>query len=203
VPLEKQGSDPTCHLVDTDFLKRIKPGTVLINTSRGKVIDENALKKARHGLGGLVIDVWDNEPRFDAELCGMADIATPHIAGYSYDGKVQGTLMMHKAACLFFKIKSQGDSEALLSEPAEFIDTAGVADPVAHAVQKAYPVMRDDEAMRKIALLDGEMRGKGFDALRAQYPKRQEFAHYSVRCSSLQAEDAEILKTLGFRLKTN
>jgi|WetSurMetagenome_2_1015567.scaffolds.fasta_scaffold62066_2 erythronate-4-phosphate dehydrogenase len=198
VPLEKQGRDPTFHLVNDYFLKQMRPGAVLINTSRGRVVDEAGLKNIRDKPGGLIIDVWDNEPRFDTELCGMADIATPHIAGYSYDGKVQGTLMIHRAACLFFKIKPQWDPEVLLSEPAGLIETAGVADPVAHAVLKAYPLMRDDEAMRVIAVKNIDKRGQKFDALRAHYPKRLEFAHYPVRCSNLQVSDAVVIKKLGF-----
>ena len=201
VPLEKQGIDPTFHLVNDSFLKRMKKGAILINTSRGKVVDEAALKENRNKLGGLIIDVWDHEPRFDAELCGMADIATPHIAGYSYDGKVQGTSMMYRAACLFLKINPQWNPEALLHEPAGLIDSEGVADPVDNAVKKAYPVMRDDKTMREIAAeADLERRGREFDILRKRYPKRPEFVHYTVRCANLQVNVARVLKKLGFTI---
>jgi len=203
VPLEKQGRDPTFHLVNDGFLKRMKPGAVLINTSRGKVVDENALKKARRSLGGLVIDVWDNEPRFDADLCGMADIATPHIAGYSYDGKIKGTLMIHRVFCAFFNKKPFWNPEQSLLEPAGVIDPTGAADPVSYAVQSAYPIMRDDGALRKTALLNAENRGKSFDALRADYPKRLEFPHYIVKCSESQGNYAKTLRLLGFTAESN
>jgi erythronate-4-phosphate dehydrogenase len=198
VPLEKQGRDPTFHLVNDCFLKRMKPGAVLINTSRGKVIDENTLKKVRRSLGGLIIDVWDNEPRFDAELCGMADIATPHIAGYSYDGKIRGTLMIHQAFCDFFKLKPFWNPDRSLLKPAGVIDATGAADPVSYAVQSAYPIMRDDGSLRKIALFNAENRGKKFDALRSGYPNRFEFPHYKVTCSESQGNRVKALTLLGF-----
>jgi erythronate-4-phosphate dehydrogenase len=200
VPLEKQGSDPTYHLADPDFLKRMKNGSVLMNTSRGKVVDEDALKGMRAELGGLVIDVWDNEPAFDGELCGMADIATPHIAGYSYDGKIRGTIMNHDATCSFFHHSSSWNPEGLLSEPAGLIDVANAADPVFDAVQKAYPIMCDDAALREIAPLNAKDRGAGFDALRTQYPRRLEFSHYQVQCTKSQRKAAEILEKLGFNI---
>ena len=203
VPLEKQGSDPTYHLVDPDFLKQMKPGAVLLNTSRGKVVDEAALKKTRPKLGGLVVDVWDNEPGIDPEICRMADIATPHIAGYSYDGKIRGTMMIHNAACSFFKNAPFWNPAELLSEQAGLIDATNAPDPVLHAVQHAYPIMRDDAVLRKKTLLNVKKRAlsTGFDALRAQYPKRLEFAHYEVRCTKLQSNAAEILTKLGFMVK--
>jgi len=198
VPLEKQGSDPTYHLVDTDFLKQMKPGAVLLNTSRGKVVDEAALKKIRPKLGGLVIDVWDNEPEIDTEMCVMADIATPHIAGYSFDGKIQGTLMIYHAVCSFLKREPSWDPGKLLAETAGEIDVAKAAEPVSCAVQSAFPIMRNDAALREIAPLNAKNRGVGFDALRAQYPKRLEFCHYRVHCTKFQNKAAGILKKLGF-----
>lgn len=203
VPLEKQGSDPTFHLVDVAFLLKMKPGSILINTSRGRVIDDGALKKSRERLGGLVLDVWYNEPRIDPEMCGMADIATPHIAGYSYDGKVQGTVMIQKAAYGYFRKKSRWDPHVLLSEPAGQIDAVTAEDPVSYAVQTAYPIKRDDEAIRRIIPLDPERREEGFDALRTNYPKRPEFVHFSVQCSNRQAADAEIIEKLGFSVKAS
>jgi erythronate-4-phosphate dehydrogenase len=203
VPLEKQGSDPTYHLVDSRFLKQMKPGAVLLNTSRGKVVNEAALKKTRPKLSGLVIDVWDNEPEIDLEICRMADIATPHIAGYSYDGKIRGTMMIHNAACSFFKNAPFWNPAELLSEQAGLIDATNASDPVFHAVKSAYPIMRDDAALRKNILLNVNKRAlsTGFDALRDQYPKRPEFVHYMVRCTKFQGKAAEILTKLGFMVE--
>ncbi len=202
VPLEKQGSDPTFHLVNAAFLKQLKQGAVLINTSRGKVVHEAALKQHRSGLCGLVLDVWDHEPSIDPEMCAIADIATPHIAGYSYDGKIIGTLMIHRAACSFFKQVPAWDPAALLSESAGVIDVTHSADPVFDAVEHAYPIMRDDASLRKIISAKAEERGAFFDALRANYPKRLEFSHYQVRCNRQQNDAAAILRKLGFKLES-
>jgi erythronate-4-phosphate dehydrogenase len=198
VPLERQGSDRTYHMVNADFLQQMKPGAVLINTSRGKVVDEPALKRNRKKLGGLAIDVWDNEPAIDPELCGMADIATPHIAGYSYDGKIKGTLMIHHAACSFLKRESFWNPEQLLAEPAGIIDVTKAHETVLSSVQSAFPVMRDVLSLRKTVLLNAGDRGIAFDALRSAYPKRYEFSHYGVSCSHAQGKSSEILKKLGF-----
>jgi erythronate-4-phosphate dehydrogenase len=198
VPLEKQGNDPTYHLVNSDFLTRMKPGTVLINSSRGQVVDEDAVKRSRSKLSGLVIDVWNNEPAIDPEFCAMADIATPHIAGYSYDGKIRGTEMIYREACSFFKQKPLWSASDLLSESAGMIDITHASNPVFDAVQSAYPIMRDDAALRKaITMGDSNI---NFDMLRARYPKRLEFSHYSVRCLASQIKAAEVLGKLGFKV---
>ena len=205
VPLERQGSDPTHHLVNSDFLQQMKRGAILINTSRGKVVDDVALKQQRQRLGGLVLDVWDHEPSIDIEICAIADIATPHIAGYSYDGKINGTLMICRAACSFFKQVKQvsvapvWNPVTLLSESAGAIDVTHSDDPVFEAVAKAYPIMRDDALLRKtMSLKNDNERRTGFDALRAGYPKRMEFSHYQVRCNTRQNGAEEIIKRLGF-----
>jgi erythronate-4-phosphate dehydrogenase len=201
VPLEKQGGDPTYHLVNSNFLKQMKRGAILINTSRGRVADEAVLKKMRTKLGGLVMDVWDHEPVIDREMCAMADIATPHIAGYSFDGKIRGTAMIYNAVCLFFKRKPRWNPAGLLSEQAELIDIRKSREPVFDAVHNAYPIIRDDALLRKVAVLNTKERGAGFDALRAQYPKRLEFSHYKVRCVKQNTGDAKILNKLGFNVE--
>jgi erythronate-4-phosphate dehydrogenase len=198
VPLEMQGSDRTFRMVNAGFVRRMKSGSLLINTSRGKVVDEPVLKQNRAKLGGLALDVWDKEPVIDPELCGMADIATPHIAGYSYDGKIKGTLMIHHAVCSFLKRESIWNPAKLLSEPAGIINATRASEPVSHAVQTACPIMRDDGSLRKTALFNAEDRGAAFDTLRSTYPKRYEFGHYKVACSQPQVKSADLLKKLGF-----
>lgn len=202
VPLKRQGSDPTYHLVDSVFLQKMKRGAILINTSRGKVIDEEALKQQRQKLGGLVLDVWDHEPSIDMELCAGADIATPHVAGYSYDGRLNGTLMIYRAACSFFKHAPVWNPVELLSESAGVIDVLHSDNPVFEAVAKSYPIMHDDALLRKTMLLKNvDERRMGFDALRAGYPKRMEFSHHQVRYDRKQNKAAEILKKIGFKVE--
>ena len=91
-PLTREGQDKTYHLADDKFFASLKTGCVFINTCRGAVHDTAALKAAIQNkkLGAVILDVWENEPNIDCELLRMVDISTPHIAGYSLDGKIAG-----------------------------------------------------------------------------------------------------------------
>jgi erythronate-4-phosphate dehydrogenase len=202
VPLEKNGPDPTVNLVNEQFLRKMKAGAILINTSRGGVVDESALKANRNKLGGLVLDVWTNEPRIDFDLVGMTDIATPHIAGYSFDGKINGIVMIHHAACDFFNINSTWDPSALLEAHCDEIDIRDSDEPLQRAVAHAYPILNDDFNLRNLSKNTADARSCGFDALRVNYAPRYEFSHFSVRCSSAQVKESRILARLGFKTVT-
>src|SRR5659263_18326 len=104
VPLYMQGEDATYHLADDRFFQALKRKPVLFNSCRGEVLDSNSAKSAVRNelISGLVIDCWENEPDIDLELLGMVDLATPHIAGYSKDGKANGTTMSIQALSRFF-----------------------------------------------------------------------------------------------------
>ena len=106
VPLNVVGRDSTYHMFDEKRLAKIKKGALLLNTSRGEVIETNALKKAlsEGWLKGAVIDVWENEPDIDTGLLSLVNTATPHIAGYSTDGKANGTSKIVNSLCEFFKL---------------------------------------------------------------------------------------------------
>ncbi len=201
VPLNRSGEDATYHLVNSDLLSRMKPGAILINASRGGVVDEAAVIAARSKLGGLVADVWNHEPDIDPSYLALADIATPHIAGYSFDGKVQGTAMIYKAACKFLHGNQAWSPKKLLSEFAGSIDVSGSADPVGEAVAKAYDIADDDARLRTISERQGSERGNFFDLLRAAYPKRLEFAHFEIKCGKAQEPQRKILAALGFKTK--
>ena len=110
VPLTHDGPDKTYHLVEDDFLSSMKKDSWLINTSRGEVAETTALKHALKSgqLGGAILDVWENEPDIDLELLDMACLATPHIAGYSADGKANGTAMSVQAVSRFFNLGLDG-----------------------------------------------------------------------------------------------
>ncbi len=104
VPLNREGADRTLHLVNGWFFGRMKRGSWFINTSRGEVVNTLSLIGALESgkLAGTVIDVWENEPYIDRDLLALADIATPHIAGYSLDGKANGTAQSVRAVSEFF-----------------------------------------------------------------------------------------------------
>lgn len=205
VPLTTETDDATYHMVNAGFIDRIKPGAILINTSRGSVIDEAALASRGDHLGGLVLDVWEDEPLIGESTLKRANIATPHIAGYSFDGKIRGTVMIYEAAsAYFFKKQVWAPSDAIFKDLENAIKLPGQDDvQLADVVLQAYPIMQDDALMRTMANLPREKQADYFDELRRTYRKRREFSHYRLPkdCCS------EVLKAqlcqLGFQLPTS
>jgi erythronate-4-phosphate dehydrogenase len=196
VPLTCEGEDTTYHLVNHEFISRMKRGAIIINTSRGKVIEEKGIRAGRERMGALVFDVWENEPAINLEMLRSVDIATPHIAGYSYDGKVRGTKMIYDAACAFFFRKETWQPSSELLSKTETVDLSDSKDPLYDAVQAAYPIMRDDEDMRATLLSNQK---KSFDDLRKNYPRRPEFNHFLFKLSENQKEAVPVLEDLGFK----
>jgi erythronate-4-phosphate dehydrogenase len=179
----------------------MKKGATLINTSRGRVVDEKALLRSRSRLGRLVLDVWRNEPEISLETLRAADIATPHIAGYSYDGKIRGTGMIYSAACGFFFRKPTWDPAVHIDEePVRPLTFEADESRLYQAICGAYPVSADDERLRGLAGENAVTRGEYFDRQRKEYPKRLEFPHFSVPGANVPGEDLERLKKLGFRI---
>ncbi|MBD3321214.1 MAG: DUF3410 domain-containing protein [Chitinivibrionales bacterium] len=199
VPLVTEGSYPTMHMIDERFLSMMKDGAILVNTSRGNVADEAAIINSRSRLGGCIIDVWQNEPQINEKLVSVADIATPHIAGYSIDGKLRGTKMIYDAACAFtFQEKKWGPKGYTKEENHYHIDLHDKEDPVFDAMQYVYPVMDDDGALREVMGKKPDQRGKLFDKIRETYPDRYECFNYSVHPGEQQRAEADVLAALGF-----
>ena len=211
VPLDKGGQDPTHHLADDRFLRRMRRDAVLCNASRGAVHDTSALLAAldEERLAGVVLDVWEGEPNISLELLKRAALGTPHIAGYSYDGKVNGTAMIYAAACQSLGVAPRWDRGAHMPAPEvpELSLEAGRRpdeDVLREAVLKLYPIERDDAALRRIAQAPPEKRGAHFDKLRKDYPVRREFAHTLVRVRAGGAGQAALeakLAGVGFWVK--
>jgi erythronate-4-phosphate dehydrogenase len=202
VPLTKEGGDATYHLANESFFVRMKPGSVFINSSRGPVAKGSALTEALGSkkLAGAVLDVWEGEPNLDAALLERVLIGTPHIAGYSYDGKVNGTKMIHDAACHFFGVET-GWSPApeKLALPQFAFVGLGTQEGEAglrSAVKLAYDIRADDMAMRRITQLPPAEHGAYFDRLRKQYPVRREFP--AVRVWATAEPLRRQLAALGF-----
>jgi erythronate-4-phosphate dehydrogenase len=200
VPLQKGGEYPTYHLVNDTFLTSMKKGAIVINTSRGKVLDETALKSRFDLLGGLVLDVWHDEPVVNPDILARADIATPHIAGYSWDGKVNATQMIYDAACAYHFISPSWNSAPLLEkEHPKPLDLRSSKQIVYDAVRGAYPIMRDSDSLKAILKKPEQERESCFDMLRKKYPKRLEFNHYRVKCKkSISSSTHTLLTDLGF-----
>jgi len=182
----------------------------LINTARGAVVDNRALAKVlRKGLlAGAILDVWENEPQIDIELLQMTAIASPHIAGYSFDGKVQGTLQIYNAVCQFLGIQPQwnpGPHLPPIESPVIAIATNGRPDEeVLHRVLKqVYDIAADDHSIRELSKhpeWTREDRGDHFDQLRRHYPVRREFHNYTVVLPKSAEIVSRKLQGLGFRV---
>jgi len=186
-PLTFKGIDKTFHLADKNFFKSIKPSCVFINISRGGVVDSSSLKETIKAgkLKAAVLDVWENEPNIDTELLEMVDIATPHIAGYSLDGKIVGMIMIYKATCEYFGLDAKFDVKDFLPEPAvpqiKIEQTSSSEQEVIlDAVRKIYDIGEDDAKLRQILYEPTVKKGKFFDRLRKNYPVRREFQNTRV-----------------------
>lgn len=206
-PLIREGPDATFHLLDRQAFAKIRPKTLIINTSRGSVIDGRAVLEAlREGgpLVGAILDVWETEPQIPMDLLAQTFVGTAHIAGYSYDGKVAATKMTSDAACKHF-----GRSPCWFHEwpPApvplveidrdRFSSDQSCLDAI---VRRVYSIQGDDDVVRQMLNLPMDHRIDYFDALRSQYPKRREFHWTTVQVANATSEFCDTLRSLGFQL---
>lgn len=203
VPLTRSGKHPTYHLVNEQVLGQMKPGTILINTSRGEAIDGNALKK-RHGhLAGIILDVWENEPLIDPDLISSVDIATPHIAGYSIEGKIGATEAIYQQACDFFKLPQTWQMNTALAGygTPQLVISKGNS-PLEEAIGQAYDIRVDDESVRRFPTRDKP--GEYFANLRNQYHFRREFSSFDIQIKSpLSIPNRQQLIDAGFRISNS
>jgi erythronate-4-phosphate dehydrogenase len=197
VPLNLEGNDKTFHLLDWHNIRQLKRNTILINSSRGEVVDNIALRDALKdgALRGAALDVWEGEPDTDAELVALTDIATPHIAGYSVDGKANATINSVRVVAAELGLPMGGWQPDGLPQPAEPVinlaDTGYSSSVVvARAVFHTYPIVEDDRLFRNAR--------ENFEYLRDNYRIRREFGSYSVRTVSPEA--GQILHNLGFQI---
>lgn len=157
-PLEKNGAFPTYHLADREFFQKLKRAPIIINSARGAIVDTGALRNARNaGLTGpLVIDCWENEPEIDRDLLAMASIATPHIAGYSLEGKVRASQTALDAVTTFLMLPRLTVPMPAPAPPARTVTPSAVLksyDPMADTLRlkenpKAFEDFRNHYALR-------------------------------------------------------
>jgi erythronate-4-phosphate dehydrogenase len=207
VPFTRAGSDPTFHLFDEARISVMKKGSALINTSRGGVVDNEAMKEAlKNGTtGNGILDVWENEPTIDTELLSICSIGTQHIAGYSINGKVNATRMIYKAFCDFFNVPRSWDSSAAVPVPEEPVISIGeiaqdVETTVAETVRQVYDIENDDRVLRKIGSMPKEQQGAYFKGLRGNYHFRHEFSDFSVNLPFQHQPLMEALEVFGFKV---
>ena len=207
-PLTLGGDWPTFHLFDQARLSRLRPGTWLINASRGAVVDNAALRDLLLQRPDMeaVLDVWEGEPQVDVALAGLCRIATPHIAGYSLDGKLRGTAQIYAALCAARGVEPAIELAQLTPGPAltelAFASSAESAEMLATLCRAVYDPRRDDADFRRSLLGDEAQRRAGFDLLRKQYPPRREIDGLKVRIGGHNPVLATIVEALGARLQS-
>ncbi len=200
VPLVLTGVDTTIHMVDKKFLLNVRKKPLIINSCRGEVFNtEDVLNTLKSGnISDTIIDCWENEPDINLELLQLAKLATPHIAGYSKDGKANGTKMSVQAVSKFFKLGLddwQPDNVEAPENPVIEIDGNQRREYsiLAEAILSTYNIENDDEALRNSPEL--------FEKLRGDYPVRREFDSYTVKAKNVEKETLEKLEKLGFKIK--
>ena len=199
VPLTRTGSDATYHLFDENRIRKMKQGAILFNTSRGAVVDTEALKRTlldKH-LAAAVLDVWEGEPNISASLLELVTLGSPHIAGYSLDGKVNALRMNYEAVCRFLSIPFDRNINAPLygeELPEIKIDASKFSfeQTLREIVRHCYDICLDDRSLRQLISLQETERGKYFQKLRAEYRIRREFFNSTVSLPNKENEIADV-----------
>ncbi|MCX6546200.1 MAG: 4-phosphoerythronate dehydrogenase [Acidobacteria bacterium] len=206
-PLTYDGLFPTYRLIGERFFSRLKPGAWFCNAGRGEAVDERGLGRALGDgrLDATVLDVWDHEPAIDGQLLADVDIGTPHVAGYSLEGKLNGTAMVYDAACRFLGVEPAWHAGATAlppSLPPPTVNAAGrnEVEVLADVVAAVCPIARDHEALRRTAPMTPGERALVFDELRSTYQMRREFRQTTVTVTGGSPELISTLRALQFHV---
>jgi erythronate-4-phosphate dehydrogenase len=203
-PLTTGGAYPTYHLFDQAVLEKLKPNAVLVNAARGAVVDGLALGRwlEQREEPMVVLDVWEGEPLIDRELAQRVDIATPHIAGYSFDGKLRGTDLVYRGFCAWQGCQPDIAMASLVPDEArlvvDLIDGQSLLN-AAQLIDRVYDIMEDDLNLRSVLKMPRERRVAAFDQLRKHYKMRREFAQVELRQFTAWAEQAQRQDVLRVR----
>ncbi len=191
-PLTKIGENKTFHLANNAFFNSLARKPFIINAARGGVIDNQSLKNALKNslVNGAVIDCWENEPEIDRELLDMVDIATPHIAGYSADGKWMATKISIENLKKYFAFDVTPSYQSIPLPEDTLIDLKGVLakDQLSHAVWHSYNPMLETKLLKASP--------EKFYWFRSNYPLRREYQAYTI--INAHPSVYETLKSLGF-----
>ena len=194
VPLTQTGPDATVRLLDPS---RLSHRPILINSARGAVLDNAALLTAN--LTGLELDVWENEPNIRSELLDRVDLGTPHIAGQSFDGKVNGTVMIYEAVCRYLGVPAPWRPVLPAPPVPRLVVTLGRGedeeDVLRRIIRQVYSITADDARLRAGF--------QEFEKLRMEYPVRREFFNTELVVPETLANLREKFTALGFRCIVN
>ncbi len=196
VPLNVDGADKTLHLADESFFEKLDGSKIVINSSRGEVVKTSALKNAiKNGkVEACVLDVWENEPEIDLELLNLVDIATPHIAGYSVEGKANGTAVCVNEVSSFLNLEVPSNWYPKdLPSPSNLLNVNSISksnqEVITDLVLSVYNVLNDYNLLLSSP--------DTFEKQRGLYPPRREFTYYSVE-GVLDEELKLKLQKIGF-----
>ncbi|WP_176506106.1 MULTISPECIES: 4-phosphoerythronate dehydrogenase PdxB [Pseudomonas] len=202
-PLLRGGEYPTWHLLGAAQLAQLRPGAWLINASRGPVVDNAALRELLLDREDVhaVLDVWEGEPQVDLQLADLCTLATPHIAGYSLDGRQRGTAQIYQALCRHLgEAEKVQLADLLPPAPLAQIELDGTAEPawaLATLCRAVYDPRRDDADFRRSLSDDVAEQRAAFDQLRRQYPPRREIEGLAVRVRGEAPQLAQLVNALG------
>ncbi len=196
-PLTTQGLYPTWHLFDENVIQGLAKDSMIINTSRGAVIDNHALySEYKSHSWRCVLDVWENEPDIYMPLLEKVDIGTCHIAGYSYEGKEQGSAQIYQAFLDFFCLQ-EAPAYPINTETKSIETPSGGSEleQINQTILIAYAIAVDYKQMLQ---LTEKKAATTFDELRKKYPLRREFQYYQLDYAGLAPAAKKVLRTLNF-----
>jgi erythronate-4-phosphate dehydrogenase len=209
-PLTETGPHPTFHLIHFSELKKLKTGAVLLNCGRGAVINNSDLLAFLNDRNDVrvVLDVWEPEPAISLALLDKVALGSPHIAGYSYDGKLNGIEMIYNAFCHHFQYEATLSLAHLVpplqNNQLSLRKNITLFEQIQQLIAQVYSIADDDKCLRELAekTRAGELNfSKGFDDLRKHYPVRREFYNYQVKLSLEETETiGQWLRILGFQI---
>ncbi|MGB0204330.1 MAG: 4-phosphoerythronate dehydrogenase PdxB [Neptuniibacter sp.] len=199
-PLTQTGDHPSYHLLAEKQLGALQENTILLNAGRGSVIDNQALLQIGTERDDLsfVLDVWEHEPRVSKDLADRCSLISPHIAGYSLDGKVRGTFMLYQAFCDYVGIKPEKELSDFLPE-AEVSEIQQTDLSTLDLINTVYDPLIDDRLLRDTLEFSEEEQKTAFDQLRKSYRLRRELASLTV----VQPKLPKLLSGIGFQLAEN
>ncbi|MDQ8935694.1 4-phosphoerythronate dehydrogenase [Acinetobacter rudis] len=182
VPLTRHDEHATYHLMNAKTLSLMPKHSILINAARGAVVEEAALITDIEQTGRrVVLDVFEHEPVISSKLLQLLRLATPHIAGYSLEGKARGTQMIYEAYCKAFDLPQSKDFKTQLAAAEQYFQDQDIYSVLKQQLNSIYNIAQDDAALRA-CLHDGIVDQEAFDRLRKQYPLRREWAAHGGPC---------------------
>lgn len=205
-PITTTGKAPTHHLINAERLAHMQPDACLINSGRGAVVDNQALLQhlQKNPQFKVVLDVWENEPTPNIDLLAHCFLATPHIAGYSLDGKMRGSEMVYQQLCEFLGLPKRLKLPQFLPEAGikriDFTDQIPLHQALRTALRAAYEIRVDDGLMRA-HFLRANTSGGLFDKLRRHYPLRRDTSQLRIGVPTRCHELERLLSAAGFVIK--